>query len=163
MKKSAIVCLLVFTGFMAFATTSPLPPAAPALRHVPSLTCTWIAFMPVILVALAIFICLIGLKNSDVTFSSLFAEKDTSKTTTLVRDGVTTETSPASTSRFIVFLTGLTGLILGSSITTIFIYQYFIDPTKPADLSNLTTVIFGLGIGVIPYGFNKIASGIKGN
>ena len=163
MKKSAFICLLVFASFMAFANTSASPVATPALPRVPSVACTWIAFMPVILVAITIFICLIGLKNSDVSFSSLFSEKDTTKTTPLIKDGVATETTPASTSRFIVFVTGLTGLILGSSITTFFIYQYFIDPTKPADISNLSTVIFGLGIGVIPYGFNKIASGIKSN
>jgi len=30
-------------------------------------------------------------------------------------------------------------------------------------MSNLTTVIWGLGIGVLPYGFNKTASALKTN
>jgi hypothetical protein len=66
-----------------------------------------------------------------------------------------------SVSRFIAFVTGLVALAIGVSLCTFFMYCYFVNPNKTVDLSNLTNVIWGLGIGVIPYGFNKTSSALK--
>lgn len=88
----------------------------------------------------------------------MLAEKDKEAAKVTTTAG---EPPPASVSRFIVFLSGLTALILSVCLSTFYMYQYFADPATPVNLSNLSTVIYGLGIGIIPYGFNKVASSIK--
>jgi hypothetical protein len=119
---------------------------------------TVISFLPVIFFLLTLIITLIKLKNDKAKLSDLLAEKDTPAPT----GGGTGQNPPQSTSRFIAFLTGLVALSLGISLSTFFIYVYFTQ-NKTVDVTNLTTVIWGLGIGVLPYGFNKASAAVKPN
>lgn len=65
-----------------------------------------------------------------------------------------------STSRLIVFICGITSIALACCICTFYFYKSFTG-TEKVDLGNLTNVLYGLGLGVLPYGFNKIASALK--
>ena len=63
-----------------------------------------------------------------------------------------------SASRLILFLSGVTSLILGVCITTYYFYMtiYCIDCSSNLDLTEFTNVILALGIGVIPYSVNQV-------
>ena len=137
---------------------------------------TLIAFLPVIFFLLILIITTVKLKNDGTKLSDLLAEKDPQVAAggagaAVVAGGgapaapaaAPTQTSSQSVSRFIAFLTGLVALTVGVCISTFYMYSYFSDPanTNTLDLSKLTNVIWGLGIGVLPYGFNKASSAMK--
>lgn len=63
-----------------------------------------------------------------------------------------------SASRLILFLSGVTSLILGVCITTYYFYMtiYCIDCSSNLDLTDFTNVILALGIGVVPYAVNQV-------
>jgi hypothetical protein len=126
----------------------------------PTITATWISFLPVILFVLVLLGSFIGLKRNGIKLSNMLAEKDKDAVASAAANQ--NDSPPASVSRYIVFLSGLTALILSVCLSTFYMYEYFVDPSAPVSLSNLSTVIYGLGIGILPYGFNKVASGIKG-
>lgn len=65
-----------------------------------------------------------------------------------------------STSRLIVFICGITSIALACCICTFYFYKSFTG-TEKVDLGSLTNVLYGLGLGVLPYGFNKIAAALK--
>ena len=65
-----------------------------------------------------------------------------------------------STSRLIAFICGITSVALACCITSYYFYKSFTG-TEQVDLGNLSNVLFGLGLGVVPYGFNKIAAALK--
>ncbi|WP_341904403.1 hypothetical protein [Fluviicola taffensis] len=77
-------------------------------------------------------------------------------------DGQTTANSDQSqsTSRLIAFICGITSVALACCITSYYFYKSFTG-TEDVDLGNLSNVLFGLGLGVIPYGFNKVAAALK--
>ncbi len=63
-----------------------------------------------------------------------------------------------SASRLILFLTGVTSLILSVCITSYYFYMtiYCIDCSSNLDLSDFTNVLLALGIGVVPYSVNQV-------
>jgi hypothetical protein len=75
-------------------------------------------------------------------------------------DGQPTNNPEQSTSRLIAFICGITSIALACCITSYYFYKSFTG-TEKVDLGNLSNVLFGLGLGVIPYGFNKIAAALK--
>ncbi|HTK21531.1 MAG TPA: hypothetical protein VL442_18560 [Mucilaginibacter sp.] len=119
---------------------------------------SWISFLPVIFFFLIIAITTFKLRNDKIKLSDLLAEKDASVPPV---QNDTNNNTTQSVSRFIAFLTGLVALTIGVCLTTFFLYEYFNNPKEPPNLTNLTTVIWGLGIGVLPYGFNKASSALK--
>jgi len=124
-----------------------------------------IAFAPIVLFILIMALTVLKLRKDGTKLSDLMKEKEQPAPTTPPTPPNTGNTPPAgqSVSRFIAFVTGLVALVIGVCLTTFFIYCHFLDPTKPVDMSNLNTVIWGMGIGVIPYGFNKTATALKTN
>lgn len=65
-----------------------------------------------------------------------------------------------STSRLILFFTGITALLIAVCMTSFYFYRWSLGDQK-IDFGNLSTVLYGLGLGVLPYGFTKIASVLK--
>ncbi len=120
----------------------------------------WIAFSPVILFLLIITVISFKLGKDKTKISDLLAEKDL-QPAGAVTDPASTTVPAQSVSRFVAFLTGIVALALGSSVSTFYMYGYFCNPAVAINFSNLTNVILGLGIGVIPYGFNKISAAMK--
>lgn len=72
----------------------------------------------------------------------------------------TTDNPEQSTSRLIVFICGITSIALACCITTYYFYKSFTGGGD-VSISNLSNVLYGLGLGVLPYGFNKIAAALK--
>jgi len=65
-----------------------------------------------------------------------------------------------STSRLIAFISGLTSVALAVCIATFYFYKSFLGEAN-VSIGNLANILYGLGLGVIPYGFNKISSALK--
>ncbi len=66
-----------------------------------------------------------------------------------------------SISRLIVFITSMLSLILGLCITCFVIYNNLLGRDSSADINKLSNVLLSLGIGVVPYAFNKVATAIN--
>lgn len=67
---------------------------------------------------------------------------------------------PKSSSRYIAFITSTLTWIIVLCLSCFFIYQY-IKTNKPPELGGLSSVMLALGIGVVPYAFNKISAAVK--
>jgi hypothetical protein len=72
---------------------------------------------------------------------------------------VTENIQPKSSSRLIAFISGLVSIGLASVFCSFWIYRYF-QTGKPTDLSEITNVLLSLGVGVVPYAFNKISKAL---
>ncbi len=68
----------------------------------------------------------------------------------------------ASISRYIAFITSMLSLVVALCISCFFIYSYIRTGCAP-DISGISTVLIALGIGVMPYAFNKISTAIAKN
>lgn len=75
----------------------------------------------------------------------------------------TTGTAPhASISRFIAFITSILTLSIALCLSCFFMYHYIRSGCAP-DISSMTTVLLSLGIGVLPYAFNKLSTALSNN
>lgn len=158
------VLLSPICGLAAVAQASKPCPSCPTCPKGPSDPETWLSFLPVIFFLLILIITTIKLRNDKTKLSDLLAEKDTPVTGGGDANApAATQTSSQSVSRFIAFLTGLVALTIGICITSFYMYSYFSNPAAKIDFSNFTNVIWGLGIGVLPYGFNKASAAVKSN
>jgi hypothetical protein len=70
------------------------------------------------------------------------------------------ESEQKSVSRLLAFISGLVSVGLASVITTFYLWQSFKGSTE-VELNGLLTALLTLGIGVVPYAFNKVASALK--
>ncbi|WP_258104565.1 hypothetical protein [Marinoscillum sp. MHG1-6] len=120
-----------------------------------------IVLAPIIIFILTMIVVRARLKDQNVSLADLLAETEIE----LQKQSGTPPTSgqPAtpvkrSASRLILFLSGVTSLILGVCITTFYFYMniYCISCTGGLDLSDFTNVILALGIGVVPYSVNQV-------
>jgi len=150
----------------------------------------FLSLLPAILFLLMIIIIMIKLKNNNVNLSEYLIDKEqqiaykkeeTKTATAMIKQGATPEQvaivagagvnadnendggeqkPPQSTSRLLVFISGMTSVIIAVCITCFYMYQYFSGEANPS-LGNLSTVLLSLGIGVVPYGFTKISGAMK--
>jgi len=65
-----------------------------------------------------------------------------------------------SISRLLALISGVTSVALAACVATFYMYRWSLGDTNP-DIGHLSTVLYGLGLGVIPYGFNKVASALR--
>jgi hypothetical protein len=68
----------------------------------------------------------------------------------------------ASVSRFIALLTSMLTLVIALCISCFFIYHYVRCGIAP-DISGISAVLIALGIGIMPYAFNKVSTAISNN
>jgi hypothetical protein len=151
------VLILISGLFVPFVSLAKCPDQCTL-----NVTETWISFLPVIFLFIILIVATFKLRSKSGKTTGLLTEKDKSAATIPGADD-NAATPPQSASRAIAFITGLVALSIGTCLTTFYIYSYFADPTNKLDLSNLSNVIWGLGIGVIPYGFNKASAAFKPN
>lgn len=130
----------------------------------------WLIFLPVLLFVVFAIMLFLRMKNSSITLSKLLAEKDlvmAQQTAAIAAANANeppppTTPPPASSSRLISLLTGVTATIISVGLTSTWIYGYVLNPSSGGpDFKNITTLLITLGIGVIPYGFNRISSTAK--
>lgn len=66
----------------------------------------------------------------------------------------------ASISRYIAFISSMLTLVVALCMSCFFIYHY-IRTGCPPDLGAVTTILLALGLGLLPYAFNKISTAVK--
>lgn len=73
-----------------------------------------------------------------------------------------TETAdpPDSSSRYIALVTSVLTWIIILCLTSFFIYE-FMKNGKAPDFTGLSTLLIALGIGIVPYAFNRISAAVK--
>ena len=149
----------------------------------------WLSISPTILFLLILFMVFIKLRKDKVSLKDLLLDKDanihlevqkTEQLKELTKPGLLANANAAqalknltdpgnpenaknntSVSRFLAFISGLVSVGLACTITSFFMWNYFDNEANTLDLNKLLTVLLSLGIGVIPYAFNKIGSAIK--
>ena len=66
-----------------------------------------------------------------------------------------------SVSRLLAFISGLISVGIACSITSFYMWAVFTGNQANIDLNKLTNVLLSLGLGVVPYAFNKISNALK--
>lgn len=117
----------------------------------------WLTLFPVFFLVLSFLLILLALRKGHVSLSGLLAEKDV--VIAQQKAGVGETPSP-STSRLIVLFSGLTAVMISVCLTSVWIFE-LLEGKPKIDFGNLTDVLLALGIGVVPYGFNKLSSALK--
>ena len=152
--KNLLLTVALFTPLCCLADTTE-----------PTSAETWISILPVIFFTLILIVTILKLRKDGVKLADLLEEKDPSAVPAVMpvpAPAAGATPAPAySVSRFIAFLTGLVALVIGICITTFYMCTYFTNPAAKIDFSNFTNVIWGLGIGVLPYGFNKASAALN--
>ena len=120
-----------------------------------------IILLPVFIFVLTMLVVKNRLKDQHVNLADLLAETDVPPPPTDATESDTPAAAPhvkRSASRLILFLSGITSLILSVCITTYYFYMniYCINCSANLDLSDFTNVILALGIGVVPYSVNQV-------
>jgi hypothetical protein len=69
-----------------------------------------------------------------------------------------------SSSRLIAFMSGLTAIVISITLMTFYFYDVLagVNTSQTTYLDSVWKIIAGLGIGVLPYGFNMIKEAQKG-
>lgn len=189
MKPLSFFLLLtaLFTSVGIYAqqtgTTQPVPKVVPITDAE-----KWIAFSPILLFLLIICIVFFKLKKDKISLKDLLLDKEanvqleeektkqtvaflaasfesqqamkqTAATVNNTSDS-NTEKPNTSVSRFLAFISGLVSVGLACVLTTFAIWNYF-DVNDFPNLNDLVGVLLTLGIGVVPYAFNKITTAAK--
>ena len=125
----------------------------------------FIVLAPILIFIIVMLVIRARLRDQSVNLADLLAETEAviqnqSKKMESADKGEPAPDRPQkrSASRFILFLSSVTILILAVCITTFYFYMniYSNRCTMDVDLSNFTTVLLALGIGVVPYSVNQI-------
>lgn len=126
----------------------------------------FIVLAPILIFLISMMVIKNRLSEQNVHLADLLAEteielenkKATTATGTDPKPTAVANTTKRSASRLILFLSGVTSLILSVCITTFYFYMniYCIDCSSGIDLSDFTNVILALGIGVVPYSINQV-------
>lgn len=148
----------------------------------------WIAISPILLFLLITCLVFFKLKKDKVSLKDLLLDKDanvqievektkqrvaflsasTESQQAMKAAGATADNGEdpnaskpnTSVSRFLAFISGLVSVGLACVLTTFAIWNYF-DVSNFPNLNNLVGVLLTLGIGVVPYAFNKITTAAK--
>lgn len=130
-----------------------------------------LVLLPVGLSVLFLLLVYGGLKRAGYKLADALSENDAVTTTVTANapnpagaDAASTQqtqrtqTVPGnrSASRLVLFLSGITAIIISVCITTYYLY-YYLCCGKAPDMDGLINVLLTLGIGVIPYAINKVA------
>jgi F0F1-type ATP synthase assembly protein I len=116
-----------------------------------------IVLMPVTLFALIIRYFVRKIAEDKIKLIDLLAEPDATPTRAIT-EGEPAPASKRSASRFILFITGITTLVITVCFATYYFYIkiYAINGGADPDLEGFTNVILALGIGVVPYTVNQV-------
>jgi len=126
-------------------------------------------FLPLVLYGFILFYVLAQLQRSKFSLADALSENFT--ITVSVPNPVTaagaaptipSDVQPRSISRLIAFLSGLAALSIGVCATSYYFYIYLKTGTSP-NLDNLFNILLGLGIGVVPYAFNRVSAAFTGS
>lgn len=123
-----------------------------------------IVIAPILIFLIAMLLVRKSLQNHGVNLAELLAEPDALQQPSTSDSGDDTDSATSSApvkrsaSRLILFLSGVTTLILSVCITTYYFYMkiYCIDCKGGLALDEFANVILALGLGVVPYAVNQV-------
>ncbi len=134
------------------------------MENVPEWLGVFIVLAPIIIFSLVMLVIRARLRDADVGLADLLAEtevvvanQNNAQEAIAAGEEAAPPSPKHSTSRLILFLSGITSLILGVCITTFYFYMniYCISCNTGMDLTDFTNVLLALGIGVVPYAVNQ--------
>ncbi|PRB85732.1 hypothetical protein CQ022_05620 [Chryseobacterium culicis] len=180
-----MTAFFTYAGLLA-QTPAPKPPVPQVIPITDAEK--WIAFSPILLFLLITCLVFFKLKKDKVSLKDLLLDKDANVQIEIEKTKQTeaflaaspesqqamkeasatlnntsdsnTEKPNTSVSRFLAFISGLVSVGLACVLTTFAIWNYF-DVNVFPDLNNLVGVLLTLGIGVVPYAFNKVTTAAK--
>lgn len=125
----------------------------------------FIVLMPFVLGMLIIMLILGNLNKANYRLSDALSESQPVPTTTTAngQDGSSSTTitnsvtQVKSSSRLVMFISSMITVVIAICLVSFYIYQVFATGNGP-DLGSVTTMLLTLGVGVVPYAFNKISS-----
>lgn len=122
-----------------------------------------LCLLQILIYILLLFIVFKILKKENFKLSDALKENFTIETTNQVNEGVqnTTTEQPKSSSRLMAFISTIVTLSLATCFTSFWIYGYLESGIAPA-LEGLSNVLLSLGLGIVPYAFNRLSSAING-
>lgn len=146
----------------------------------------WLAISPILLFLLIVTIVFLKLKKDKVSLKDLLLDKDANvqmeaekteqvkafaaapaanqqllmQTATMTSNDPNAEKPNTSVSRFLAFISGLVSVGLACVLAAFAMWNHFDNNVFP-ELNNLVGVLLSLGIGVVPYAFNKISTAAK--
>lgn len=124
-----------------------------------------IVLMPLVLGVLLIMLILGNLRKANYKLSDALSESQSIPTTntTTGQDGTSSTTTTnnltqvKSSSRLVMFISSMVTVIIAICLVSFYIYQVFATGNTP-NLGSVTTMLLSLGVGVVPYAFNKITN-----
>lgn len=155
-KTFLTLCVLLIT-FDTFAITKNTVYSLDIYQIIISLS-------PIALFLITTSIIFLKLKKEDYKIGDALKENETITVTSpnpAPANNANTETiQPKSASRLLAFISGMISVGLASTFCSFWTYNYFLTG-KTADLSSITNVLLSLGLGVVPYAFNKVSKAIE--
>jgi hypothetical protein len=121
-----------------------------------------IVMAPLFFFIVVMITVIVALWRNKIKLDDLLIETDTLPKPDFKKKGDAEEepTPPIvkrSASRLMLFLSGITSLVLATCITTYYFYMKIYSVGNGAlDLSDFTNVLLALGVGVIPYSVNQV-------
>ncbi|WP_281635838.1 hypothetical protein [Flavobacterium marginilacus] len=161
-KKTFLTLCVLLTTFDTFAITENADPKVYSLDIYQII----ISLAPIALFVITTSIIFLKLKKEDYKIGDALKENETITVTSPNPDPdpantANTETiQPKSASRLLAFISGMISVGLASTFCSFWAYNYFLTG-KTADLSSITNVLLSLGLGVVPYAFNKVSKAIE--
>jgi hypothetical protein len=179
------VVVRVDSGQVASVTVPPVTPGAAAGAAAGANACNCrdkdllpfqkgLVLLPVVLALLLFLFVYRVLKQGGYSLADALSENDTrvaavaaanapnppgqpANNAQQVQGAQTAQTVPGnrSASRLVLFLSGITAIVISVCITTYYLYFYLCCGKAP-ELDGLISVLLTLGIGVIPYTVNKV-------
>lgn len=163
--KTKLILLLLFVVFLANAQAVPNTKFI-ALSTLEQL----LSFAPIVFYIGTTGIIFLKLKKEDYKIGDALKENEIitvsvpnpSEETARSESApfVDQKTQPKSSSRLLAFLSGMLTLGLSSVFCSFWIYRYF-QTGLSTNLDDIVEVLLTLGLGVVPYAFNKISAAIK--
>ncbi len=115
---------------------------------------------PILILFMACFVIMKSLKGKIHLADGFKENEAVTITDTSVTPPITKSILPTSSSRILAFMSGTAAIIVAICSVSYVYYMFILTGTVP-DLSKFFDIILSLGIGVVPYGFNRLANGIK--
>ena len=138
----------------------------PIYAHIQEILGAFIVIVPLILFFIIVIYFKNKIANDEIKLVDLLAEPDYEAQKEQAerqkkKDGESGDVKmepKRSASRFILFVTGITTLVITVCFTTYYFYIkiYAINGGADPDLEGFTNVLLALGIGVVPYTVNQV-------
>jgi hypothetical protein len=169
MKKQLLILLGIFISNAVLmgqtATTTPVP------LHSLSGFEYLLVSLPILTTVFVFSVLLKLVKNSAFNLKSALTERPSEKLIKAIIAAKPNDIevvsannfkalSKSSISRLIVLLSSVSIICIGNCLVCFYMFQYLSTGTEPT-LENISKILLALGLGLAPYGFNKLSEALR--